>query len=389
MTNSTGGELPSRRVERPEHETERVRNIEGGNGKRRQSAALGGLLGGLGGLIEKLGELAEAGEELSRSGEVEGRRRKNPRRLRHQRQGRAGRPRPERAEGRAVRQRPPRRPGPPGGRRRARAAGQRLEEDDHVLVLMELPGVAKATSNCRPSPAGWNFRPGAATLPTAPRSSCRRTARRSMTWDCRNGILQARFDHGQTKGLKNSSPCKLRRWCRRLACLPGQAGACTEDFCQPVFYRPRESFMSESATATQALTLKVSDRPARTWAADIARIDPADMAGWRIDTGDLVEVAGPRDHGLQAAAGLQGAARQRPPSDRRHRPRKCPARPGRAGRGPRAQGQAGRGGGLRPAGPHALQSRSGVYRQPARRPADGAGDRVRATLFGNRRADSR
>lgn len=109
----------------------------------RGSFSLGGLLGGLGGLIEKLGELAEAGEELSRSGELKDQSGKI--------RGVYGiNVRTALGEGGQTELKIE----PFGNVRRnggSRPSGEDVreplvdihEEDDHVLVLIELPGVAK------------------------------------------------------------------------------------------------------------------------------------------------------------------------------------------------------------------------------------------------------
>jgi transitional endoplasmic reticulum ATPase len=50
--------------------------------------------------------------------------------------------------------------------------------------------------------------------------------------------------------------------------------------------------MSDSSTATQELTLKVSESTGKDVGRGLARIDPADMRQLGAEIGDLVEVAG-------------------------------------------------------------------------------------------------
>ena len=116
---------------------------DGGKNVVNSSFSLGGLLGGLGGLIEKLGELAEAGEELSRSGELKdaagkirgvyginiktGLGDQGQTELKVEPFGNVHRNVEDRPAGDDVRE----------------PLVDIHEEDDYVLVLMELPGVAK------------------------------------------------------------------------------------------------------------------------------------------------------------------------------------------------------------------------------------------------------
>ena len=109
----------------------------------KNSFNLAGLLGGLGGFIEKLGELAEAGEQLSQSGEFQDARGKirgvyginvktalgegGQTELKVEPFGNVGRAAVDRPLGEDVRE----------------PLVDIHEEDDHVLILVELPGVAK------------------------------------------------------------------------------------------------------------------------------------------------------------------------------------------------------------------------------------------------------
>jgi HSP20 family protein len=155
---------------------------------------LGGILGGLGGLIEKLGELAEAGERLSQSGEFQDASGK----LRgvygiHVKSGLGEQGEQElRVE--------------PFGNVRPRTAGEPPEEDvreplvdvheeeDHLLVLVELPGVGKenVTLELADDRVNVSARRGKTsyrkeiTLP-------RQFSEEAMQWDCKNGILQIRL----------------------------------------------------------------------------------------------------------------------------------------------------------------------------------------------------
>jgi len=155
---------------------------------------LGGFLGGLGGLVDKLGELAEAGEKLSQSGEFQDASGK----LRgvygiHVKTGLG-----ERGEQELKVE--------PFGNVRPRTAGEPPEEDireplvdiheekDHLLVLVELPGVdkdnvtlelAEDRLNLSARLGKTNYRKEI-TLPE-------RFSEENMHWDCKNGILQVRF----------------------------------------------------------------------------------------------------------------------------------------------------------------------------------------------------
>ena len=156
---------------------------------------LGGLLGGLGGFIEKLGELAEAGEELSRSGEFKDASGKirgvyginvktalgesGQTELKVEPFGNVRRGSADRPKGEDIRE----------------PLVDIHEEDDHVLVLVELPGVAK--ENVKLEVVDGQLKLSAARGKTTYRKevnlpeSC---SADKMKWECSNGILQVRFD---------------------------------------------------------------------------------------------------------------------------------------------------------------------------------------------------
>ena len=156
---------------------------------------LGGLLGGLGGFIEKLGELAEAGEETLPIRRIQERQRKNPRRLWNQCQDRLG-------EGGQTELKVE----PFGNVRRAavdRPSGEDVreplvdlhEEDDHVLVLIELPGVAR--ENIHLSVADGRLELSAERGKTVYRKEIdlpQPCSAEHMSWESSNGILQVRFN---------------------------------------------------------------------------------------------------------------------------------------------------------------------------------------------------
>jgi HSP20 family protein len=159
------------------------------------SFSLGGLLGGLGGLIEKLGELAEAGEELSRSGDLKdssgkirgvyginvktGLGDRGQAELKVEPFGNVRRAHGERPLGEDIRE----------------PLVDLHEEDDHVLVLIELPGVAKETIKL--SVANGRMELSAERGKTTYRKEVELPegcAAERMSWECSNGILQVRFD---------------------------------------------------------------------------------------------------------------------------------------------------------------------------------------------------
>jgi HSP20 family protein len=156
---------------------------------------LGGLLGGLGGFIEKLGELADAGEELSRSGEFQDASGKirgiyginvktalgesGQTELKVEPFGNVRRGSADLPKGEDIRE----------------PLVDIHEEDDHVLVLVELPGVAK--ENVTLEVVDNQLKLSATRSKTTYRKevdlpeSC---SADKMKWECSNGILQVRFD---------------------------------------------------------------------------------------------------------------------------------------------------------------------------------------------------
>jgi len=161
----------------------------------KSSFGLGGLLGGLGGLIEKLGELAEAGEELSRSGEFKdasggirgvyginvktGLGDQGQTELKVEPFGNVCRGSADRPEGKDIRE----------------PLVDIHEEDDCVLVLAELPGVAK--ENVKLSVADGRLLLLAERGKTTYRKEVELPngcSTEHMSWECSNGILQARFE---------------------------------------------------------------------------------------------------------------------------------------------------------------------------------------------------
>lgn len=159
------------------------------------SFSLGGLLGGLGGLIEKLGELAEAGEELSRSGELKdaggkvrgvyginvrtGLGEQGQTELKVEPFGNVRRGGGDRPLGEDVRE----------------PLVDVHEEDDHVLVLVELPGVAKENVDVKSDDGRLQL--SASRGKTTYRKTVelpKGCSAEQMSWECSNGILQVRFD---------------------------------------------------------------------------------------------------------------------------------------------------------------------------------------------------
>ncbi len=155
---------------------------------------LGGIFGGLGSLVEKLGELAEAGEKLSQSGEF-----KDASGKLHGVYGinvKTGLGKRGEQELKVE----------PFGNVRPRTAGAPPEEDvreplvdvheeeDHVLVLVELPGVDKdnVTLELAEERLNLSARRGKTsyrkeiTLPEP-------FSEENMQWDCKNGVLRIRF----------------------------------------------------------------------------------------------------------------------------------------------------------------------------------------------------
>jgi HSP20 family protein len=156
---------------------------------------INGLLGGLGGIIEKLGDLARAGEELSRSGELKDASGKirgvygiNVKTA----LGEGGQTEIKVEPFGNVRRTPSDRP--PGEDIREPLVDIH-EEDDHVLVLVELPGVAKENVNLKLTDSRLEL--SAARGKTTYRKEVDLPAGCSaehMSWECSNGILQVRFN---------------------------------------------------------------------------------------------------------------------------------------------------------------------------------------------------
>jgi HSP20 family protein len=161
----------------------------------KSSFSMGGLLGGLGGLIEKLGELAQAGEELSRTGELKdasggirgvyginiktGLGDQGQTEFKVEPFGNVGRGSADRPEGNDVRE----------------PLVDIHEEDDCVLVLVELPGVAK--ENVTLSVADNRLSLHAQRGKTTYRKEVdlpKGCSAEHLSWECSNGILQARFE---------------------------------------------------------------------------------------------------------------------------------------------------------------------------------------------------
>ena len=155
---------------------------------------LGGLLGGLGGFIEKLGELAEAGEKLSQSGEFQDASGKirgiyginvktalgegGQTELKVEPFGNVQRGAADRPKGEDIRE----------------PLLDIYEEDDHVLVLVELPGVTK--ENVSLEVVNGRLMLSAQRGKTTYRKEVdlpEKCSAEQMNWDCSNGILQVRF----------------------------------------------------------------------------------------------------------------------------------------------------------------------------------------------------
>jgi len=158
---------------------------------------LGGLLGKLGGFIEKLGELAESGEELSRSGELKGLDPHGKLRGVYGLSIKTGLGEHGQQELKVE----------PFGNIHRQPTGEPVEkdireplldifeEDDHVLVLVEIPGVSKndvklelcgdrltLTAQCGEK-GYWKE----VILPE-------KFSPEKMHWECTNGILSIRLE---------------------------------------------------------------------------------------------------------------------------------------------------------------------------------------------------
>jgi HSP20 family protein len=177
--------------------TQKPRTEDGGEGHFDFGIDFGGFLGKLGGAVEKLADLAERGESLAKTGELRG---LDPQgKLRgvygfSVRTGIGGQGEPEvKIE--------------PFGNIRREPSGDAVvedvreplldvyEEDDHVLVLAEIPGVSKKDVNLDLSGDRLSIRAQRGekryhkevALPEA-------FAEEKMHWECTNGILKIRLE---------------------------------------------------------------------------------------------------------------------------------------------------------------------------------------------------
>ncbi len=158
---------------------------------------LGGFLGGFGNLIEKLGELAETGRTLSQSGEIKGLDPKGKARGVYGVSIKTGLGDRGQEEVKVE----------PFGNIRPQPNGEPVidetreplvdvhEEDDHVLVLAEIPGVSKENVELDLSADRLSIfaKRGEVTYRkevTLPE----RFPEDKMVWECKNGILKIRFD---------------------------------------------------------------------------------------------------------------------------------------------------------------------------------------------------
>lgn len=183
------------RVDEESTKQKRSKGSKGSDKNGGSSFNLGGLLGGLGGIIEKLGELAEAGEELSRSGELKDSTGKirgvygiNVRtglgdngqtELKVEPFGNVRRRDDETPQGEDIRE----------------PLVDIHEEDDHVLILVELPGVAK--ENVEVKAVDGRLELSATRGKTSFRKEVdlpEKCSAERMTWECCNGILKVRFE---------------------------------------------------------------------------------------------------------------------------------------------------------------------------------------------------
>ena len=155
---------------------------------------LGGILGGLGGLIEKLGELAEAGEKLSQSGEFKAAGGK----LRgvygiNVKTGLGDRGEQE------LKVEPfgnvrPQTTGAPRGEDIREPLVDVHEEEDHVLVLAEIPGVSKESVKVDIADDRLNiFAKRGETKYQKEIVLPESFSEEKMTWACKNGILKVQL----------------------------------------------------------------------------------------------------------------------------------------------------------------------------------------------------
>jgi HSP20 family protein len=158
---------------------------------------LGGLLGKLGGFIEKLGELAETGEELTRSGEIKGLDSGGKLRGVYGLSIKTGLGEHGQQEMKVE----------PFGNIHRQPTGERVkkdirepvvdvfEEDDHVLVLAEIPGVSKKDVQLelhddRLTLIAEHGNKGYWKKVTLPG----KFSPEKMQWECTNGILKIRLE---------------------------------------------------------------------------------------------------------------------------------------------------------------------------------------------------
>jgi HSP20 family protein len=160
----------------------------------KKSFGLGGLLGGLAGLIEELGELASAEEQLARSGDLKEATEKihgvfginvktalsenGQAEFEVQPFGNVRRGPTEHPDGSDIRE----------------PLVDVQEEEDHVLVLVELPGVAKENIKLRMSDGRlWLLAERGKTTYRKEVDVPQGCSPDKMAWECNNGILQVRF----------------------------------------------------------------------------------------------------------------------------------------------------------------------------------------------------
>jgi HSP20 family protein len=161
----------------------------------KSSFNLGGLLGGLGGFIEKLGELAEAGEKLSQSGEFQDASGKirgvygiNVKTA----MGESGQTEVKVEPFGNVRKAPFDRP---LGEDVREPLVDIHEEDDHMLILIELPGVAKEHVKLKVLDGRlWLLAERGKTTYRKEVDLPMESSEERMSWECSNGILKVRFD---------------------------------------------------------------------------------------------------------------------------------------------------------------------------------------------------
>lgn len=158
---------------------------------------LGGLLGGFSNLIEKLGELAETGQTLSQSGEIKGLDPNGKARGVYGVSIKTGLGDQGQEEVKVE----------PFGNIRPQPSGEPVvdetreplvdvhEEDDHVLVLAEIPGVSK--ENVELDLSGDRLSIFAKRGEVTYRKEIElpeKFPEDKMAWECRNGILKIRCD---------------------------------------------------------------------------------------------------------------------------------------------------------------------------------------------------